>query len=86
MYSNRKKSPINIKIIMNRLDKNLVIIEQCIKNDQYQEVKTDRFEVKNLSNGWGNDFYKSVCAFLNTKGGKPDFKINENLLQQTIFD
>ncbi len=54
---------------MDIVEKNLKIIEDCIKNNQYEEVETERFELKNLSNGWGNDFQKTVCAFLNTNGG-----------------
>lgn len=49
--------------------KNLQTIERCIKTSSYEEVETERFEIKDLSQGWGDDWYKSVCAFLNTNGG-----------------
>lgn len=49
--------------------KNLKTIERCIKTNTYEEVETERFEIKDLSKGWGDDWYKSVCAFLNTNGG-----------------
>ena len=54
---------------MDLIDKNLNILADCIKNNRYKEVETERFELKNLSGGWGDDWYKSVCAFLNTNGG-----------------
>ena len=57
--------------------KNLQTIERCIKTNSYEEVETERFEVKDLSNGWGNDWYKSVCAFLNTNGGIIVIGIND---------
>ena len=54
---------------MGIVSKTLNIIEQCIQNGKHQPVETDRLELKNLESGWGNDWYKSVCAFLNTNGG-----------------
>jgi ATP-dependent DNA helicase RecG len=54
---------------MDFIDKNLKIIADCIQNNTYQEVETERFELKDLSSGWGDEFYKSVCGFLNTNGG-----------------
>lgn len=57
--------------------KNLQTIERCIKTNSYEEVETERFEVKDLSNGWGNDWYKSVCAFLNSNGGIIVIGIND---------
>lgn len=54
---------------MDFISKNLQIIADCINNNTYQNVETDRFELKDLSKGWGEDWYKSVCSFLNTNGG-----------------
>ena len=54
---------------MDFIDKNLRIILDCINNNTYKEVETERFELKNLAGGWGDDWSKSVCAFLNTNGG-----------------
>lgn len=54
---------------MDLISKNLAIIGQCIQNNEYIEIETERFELKNLAGGWGDDWYKSVCAFLNTNGG-----------------
>ncbi len=54
---------------MDFISKNLAIIAECIQTSTYKEVETDRFELKDLSAGWGHDWYKSVCAFLNTNGG-----------------
>ena len=57
--------------------KNLITIERCINTNTYEEVETERFEVKDLSNGWGKDWYKSVCAFLNSNGGIIVIGIND---------
>lgn len=57
--------------------KNLQTIERCINTKTYEEVETERFEVKDLSNGWGRDWYKSVCAFLNSNGGIIVIGIND---------
>ena len=54
---------------MDIVEKNLTIIANCISNNVYKEVETERFELKDLSSGWGDDWYKSVCSFLNTNGG-----------------
>lgn len=54
---------------MDIVEKNLAIIADCINTNQYKEVETERFELKDLSAGWGDDWYKSVCSFLNTNGG-----------------
>ncbi|TAF77888.1 MAG: hypothetical protein EAZ53_01170 [Bacteroidetes bacterium] len=54
---------------MDIVTKNLEKIESCIKGGFYEEIETERFEIKNLSSGWGLDFYKTVCAFLNANGG-----------------
>ncbi len=54
---------------MDFIERNLRILEDCITKNSYQEVETERFELKDLSNGWGEDWYKSVCSFLNTNGG-----------------
>ncbi len=55
---------------MRFIDKTLSTIRHCIQNNAYEEVETDKFELKDLSGGsdW-TEFYKSVCAFLNTNGG-----------------
>lgn len=57
--------------------KNLQTIERCINTRTYEEVETERFEVKDLSKGWGDDWYKSVCAFLNSNGGIIVIGIND---------
>jgi ATP-dependent DNA helicase RecG len=57
--------------------KNIQTIERCINTKTYEEVETERFEVKDLSGGWGDDWYKSVCAFLNSNGGIIVIGIND---------
>ncbi len=54
---------------MDIISKNLSIIAHCITENTYQEIETERFECKNLAGGWGKDFQKTVCAFLNSNGG-----------------
>lgn len=54
---------------MEFIDNSLRRIAECITYNTYDPIETDRFELKNLAGGWGDDWYKSVCAFLNTKGG-----------------
>lgn len=55
---------------MRDIDRKLAQIEQHIINNTYDVVETDRFELKDLSQGseW-KELYKTICAFLNTKGG-----------------
>jgi len=54
---------------MNIVDKTLAIIRDCIDGKTYKSVETERLELKNLAAGWGSDWQRTVCAFLNTKGG-----------------
>ena len=63
---------------MDIVEKNLAIIANCINSCQYKEVETERFELKDLSAGWGKDWYKSVCSFLNTNGGVIVIGIRDN--------
>lgn len=60
----------NEKCLMREIDKILLQIEQHIQNSTYTSFETDKLELKDLSGGgdW-KELYKSVCAFLNTKGG-----------------
>ena len=55
---------------MRTIAKILSTFEQSIKDDAYSTVETDLLELKDLSGGddW-HELYKSICAFLNTKGG-----------------
>ena len=55
---------------MRTIDKILTSIEQYIQNRDYYPVETDQLELKDLSGGddW-QELYKTICAFLNTKGG-----------------
>jgi predicted HTH transcriptional regulator len=62
---------------MDIVEKNLAIIANCINNNEYTEVETERFELKDLSAGWGDDWYKSVCSFLNSNGGIIVIGIND---------
>jgi ATP-dependent DNA helicase RecG len=55
---------------MSLIDKTLEVLENCIKNNTYEEVETEKIEIKNLSTGseW-KELYTSACAFLNSNGG-----------------
>jgi len=55
---------------MRTIDKILASIEQYIQNRDYFPIETDKLELKDLSGGedW-KELYKTICAFLNTKGG-----------------
>ena len=55
---------------MDYIGRNLDIIAQCIRDNQYVELETERLEFKDLSTGenW-LELYKTVCAFLNSNGG-----------------
>jgi predicted HTH transcriptional regulator len=65
---------------MSLIDKTLEVIENCIKNNTYREVETERIELKDLSNaGKWTELYSSACAFLNTNGGNIIVGINESI-------
>ncbi len=55
---------------MTATDKILKKISDCIDESRYEEVETDRFELKDLStkSDW-TELYRTVNAFLNTNGG-----------------
>lgn len=56
--------------MIREIDKLISNLEQYIKDNVYHNVETERVELKDLSHGddW-NELYKTVNAFLNTKGG-----------------
>ena len=62
---------------MTFIEKTLNTIAHCIDNNTYVGIETHRLELKNLAHGWGDDWYKSVCAFLNTNGGIIVIGIND---------
>lgn len=55
---------------MRDIDKILLQIEGHIKNGTYTPIETDKIELKDLSGGenW-KELHKTICAFLNSKGG-----------------
>jgi len=64
---------------MRDIDKILRQAEELIRTDTYAPVETDKIELKDLSGGgdW-NELHKSICAFLNTKGGIAVIGIKED--------
>lgn len=63
--------------MMTSIDRTLQLISHCITTETYQEVENERLELKNLTGGWGDDWYKTVCSFLNTNGGIIVIGIND---------
>ena len=55
---------------MTATDKILKKISDCIDENRYEDIETDRFELKDLStkSDW-TELYRTVNAFLNTNGG-----------------
>ncbi len=55
---------------MREIDKILNVIESSIQNNAFEKIETDRLELKDLSRGteWV-ELYKTINAFLNSKGG-----------------
>ena len=55
---------------MKVVDKILAQVRECIEKDTFQELETEKIELKDLSTGdeW-KELYKTACAFLNTNGG-----------------
>lgn len=64
---------------MNPIDKILVKLKNCLEKNTYESIETDKIELKDLSKGndW-KELHKSVCAFLNTRGGTIIIGIHEN--------
>ncbi len=65
--------------MLNTVEKTLIQVQECIENNTFKELETDKVELKDLSSGddW-KELYKSICAFLNTNGGIVIIGINEN--------
>jgi predicted HTH transcriptional regulator len=55
---------------MREIDKLVLRIEECITTNSFYPVETDKIELKDLSGGsdW-RELHKTVCSFLNSKGG-----------------
>ena len=64
---------------MAEIDKILSRLEQCIQNNEYIPVESEKLELKDLSTGpnW-KELHKTVCAFLNSEGGIVIIGIHEN--------
>jgi len=63
---------------MRDIDRTLQKLEVLIKENRFEQLETEKLELKDLSNSdnW-KELYKSVCAFLNTEGGIVVVGINE---------
>lgn len=64
---------------MNPIDKVLLNLKDCLETNSYISIETDKIELKDLSSGndW-KELYKTICAFLNTRGGTVIIGIHEN--------
>ncbi len=65
---------------MKEIDKILTQIEDCITNDSYQSVETEKVELKPTppTLKGAHSMLQSVCAFLNTNGGILIIGIKDN--------
>lgn len=67
---------------MKEIDKILAQIEDCITNNYYQSVETEKVELKATPTNYrfkgANSLLQSVCAFLNTHGGILIIGIKDN--------
>lgn len=70
---------------MKNIDELLNKIEQSIRDNVYQSFESEAIELKDLSTGenW-KELYKTVNAFLNTRGGIVIIGIKENPANNTI--
>jgi len=64
---------------MKIVDRILSQVKQCIENDTFKELETEKIELKDLSTGeeW-KELYKTICAYVNTNGGIVIIGIKEN--------
>src|SRR4051812_10073282 len=71
---------------MKVVDSILSQVQECIKNDTFKDLETEKIELKDLSGGdeW-RELYKTTCAFLNTNGGIIIIGIKENSAQNKYF-
>ncbi|MGI8885092.1 MAG: ATP-binding protein [Pyrinomonadaceae bacterium] len=55
---------------MKKIDEILNKLEDCLLNNRFESIETEKIELKDLSGGedW-KQLYRSVCAFLNTDDG-----------------
>ncbi len=67
---------------MKTAEKILSKIEDCITQNTFEKIETDKVEIKDLSGGMSTEFYRSVCAFLNAEGGMIIIGIHENEQQK----
>jgi len=61
------------------IEKTLSRLSELIASDHFDELETDTVEIKpvpSVGNEW-REIYKSICAFLNTRGGIVIFGIKE---------
>ncbi len=63
---------------MRAIDKILSQIEDCIKQNKYEVIETDKVELKDFSGGVSAELYRSACAFLNAEGGTIIIGVHES--------
>ncbi|MFH1861118.1 MAG: RNA-binding domain-containing protein [bacterium] len=70
---------------MREIDRILQQLENHIQKGIYEQVETDKIEIKDLSTGdnW-KELYKTTCAFLNTRGGIIVIGIKEDVKQKQL--
>ena len=70
---------------MKYIERVLTELEQKIGQKDYPKLETDQLELKDLSGGdnW-QELYRTICAFLNTKGGVIIIGIKEDVKNNTL--
>ncbi len=70
---------------MREIDRILQKIEQNIQENRFEEVETEKIELKDLSSGgeW-KELHKTVCAFLNTDGGIVIIGVKEKIEKDKV--
>ena len=61
------------------IDKTLSRLAELISQNRFEELETDTLEIKTVPSDGANwrERHKSVCAFLNTRGGIVIFGVKE---------
>lgn len=68
------------------IDKIVQQLQHSIEEDTYSQIETDKIEIKSLADGndW-KELYKTVCAFLNTRGGIVIIGVKEQKNKKFVF-
>jgi predicted HTH transcriptional regulator len=68
------------------VEKTLARLAELIASAGFEELETDTLEIKNVpadASGW-TERHKSICAFLNTRGGIVIFGVKDVALRTEV--